>query len=140
MPRGRRPALTLEDQRVHRDIIEVPSLAKGYDVLCKIFTDAGYDLRSLSGVIRGVAVWDKNNRYLFAWQVKERHILFYIRCPALVVAGELHGLALANHSKDRVTVNRRGETKIRLEIIGDAETLARWLLPRLPLPVVRRGQ
>ncbi len=138
MPRRPRPPLTEADVKRHHSIMGRSPPASAHDHLRTSFSEAGYELRSLTGLIEGVAVWDQNNRYLFAWQVNPHHLLFYLRRPALGVDGELHTMAVTHHPRERVTVNTSEETKISLQSLGDAKTLTGWLFPKLPLPVIPR--
>jgi hypothetical protein len=137
MARRPRPSLTEREVRRHHEIMSARPHASAYDHLRNSFAERNYDLRALNGVIEGVAVWDQHNRYLFAWQVKPHHLLFYVRSPALSVEGQLHAMAETHHP-GRVTTNPSGETKINLQAGAEAETLMRWLLPKLPLPAIPR--
>jgi hypothetical protein len=131
----RRPLLTAEDQARHRALMNQSAPAAAYDHLRQAFEAAGYELRSLGGVIKGVAIWDQFERYLFAWQVQPHHLLFYIRKPALKVAAELHSSAVSHHPAEQVNVNNGDETTVKLRSLTEARTLTEWLMPQLPLPV-----
>nr|MEA2798241.1 hypothetical protein [Phenylobacterium sp.] len=138
MPKRQGPVLTEEDVDRHHAKIDVGPVVQAYDHLRASFASLGYEMRPLTGVIAGVAVWEQNGRYLFAWHAKPRHLLFYLRGHALAADSELHNKAIGHHSAGRVAVNNSGESKIRLELLADAEMLTRWLLPQLPLPVLPR--
>lgn len=107
--------------------------ASAYEALRQSFQEPDYDLEPLTGVIEGVKVWDRWDRYLFAWQVNPQHLLFYLRRPALDVAEHLHDLAVQHHPAERISQNSRKETKIELRSRQDADRLLAWLLPELPL-------
>lgn len=97
------------------------------------FVDLGYKIPDVPGVIDGTAVYDLDNRYVFAWHRRAHHLLFYLRKPALNTRSDLADLAAANHSAERLNKNNGGETTIRLESDGEVKTLLSWLLPLLPL-------
>lgn len=98
------------------------------------FADLGYRLPDVPGVIDGTAVYDLEDRYVFAWHRRPHHLLFYLRNPALNARPGLPELAAAGHVAERLNQNNGGETTIRLESEGEAKALLSWLLPLLPLP------
>lgn len=105
-----------------------------HERLTAAFSEIGYQLGEVSGVIAGVTVHDRSGRYVFAWHTQPHHLLFYLRLPALQAKSTLRQKALGHHPADLVNRNPGGETTITLNSDADAELLLNWLLPALPLP------
>jgi hypothetical protein len=105
-----------------------------HERLSTAFREIGYGLEEVGGVIDGVAVRDRFQRYLFAWHKNEHHLLFYLRKPALDAKSTLRQKAMSRHPQGQVNRNPAGETTITLNSDSEAETLVGWLLPTLPLP------
>lgn len=96
------------------------------------FADLGYRIPDVPGVIDGTAVYDLEDRYVFAWHRRPHHLLFYLRNPALNARPGLPELAAAKHATERLNQNNGGETTIRLESDEEVRGLLSWLLPLLP--------
>lgn len=109
------------------------TIATADERLSSAFRMLAYSLDETSGVIDGMTVRDPRGRYLFAWHRNPRHLLFYLRLPALQAKSTLRQKALHRHP-GQVNRNAGGETTITLNSEGDAEALLEWLLPTLPLP------
>lgn len=110
-----------------------PTIAAADELLASSFRTLGYTLGETTGVINGATVIDRAGRYLFAWHRQPRHLLFYLRPPALSAKSTLRQKAIHRHGDD-VQRNSAGETTITLRSEADARTLLDWLLPTLPLP------
>ena len=102
--------------------------------LAEAFRSLGYILSEAGGVIDGTAVYDKQGRYVFAWHRNPRHLLFYLRRPALDIKSTLRQKAISRHGAGNTKENSGRETTIILNSEADAQTLLAWLMPTLPLP------
>lgn len=84
-----------------------------------------------SGHVRAVRLHDVEDRYVFSWIPAKRHLLFYIRKPALKVASHLKqsvaGMGL------QTVENPAGEITVRVESESEAHALVSWLTGELPL-------
>jgi hypothetical protein len=109
-------------------------ISKAHEKLSSAFREIGFRLQNTSGVIDGVKVYDRANRYLFSWHKNPHHLLFYLRIPALNAKSTLSQKAATRHSAEQMNINPTRETTIKLNGLHDAETLLGWLLPELPLP------
>jgi hypothetical protein len=105
-----------------------------HERLSAALRERGCTLGPTPGVIEGVTVHDRAGRYLFAWHTHPKHLLFYLRKPALEAKSTLRQKAVGRHPKDQVNRNPGGETTITLNSDADAALLLSWLLPELPLP------
>lgn len=84
-----------------------------------------------SGHVRAVRLHDPKNRYVFSWIPAQRHLLFYIRKPALSVASRLKQAVTLTPL--RCSQNPAGEITIRIEREEEARVLVEWLREQLPL-------
>jgi hypothetical protein len=116
------------------DALVNETIALAHERLSAAFRRSGHTLGQTSGVIEGVTVHDPRGRYLFAWHKNPRHLLFYVRMPALEAQSTLRQKALSRHPRDQVSRNPSGETTITIYNDDEAEMLLGWLMPALPLP------
>lgn len=85
-----------------------------------------------AGHVRAIRLHDHHNRYVFSWIGNPRHLLFYVRLPALNTSSSLR--KSAHESLPQTSENPAGEVKARLEGVDDARAVVTWLRTILPLP------
>jgi len=119
-----------EDRDVERNIADEETRA-AHRYLLQAMPGLGLTPSKNSGHVRAVRLHDVENRYVFSWIPAKRHLLFYVRKPALAAASNLKQ-SIANTSL-RANANPRGEITIRIERESEARGLVEWLKDKLPL-------
>lgn len=109
------------------------SIRKAHERLTEAMNGLGFRLQPLNGFIEGLKVYDQVGDYVFAWQQKQHHLLFYLRKPALRRRSTLRQKAYAAHPHEQLNENNGGEVTIKLRSDADARALIDWLVPELPL-------
>lgn len=120
-----------KDRDVESNIISEETRA-AHRYLLEMMPGLGLTPSHNSGHVRAVRLHDVENRYLFSWIPSQRHLLFYIRKPALSATPHLQQRVPKNSL--RTSTNPAGEVTIRLERENEARALVDWLASELPLP------
>ena len=78
------------------------------EILIRVFENSGLRRQALPGVIPGYAFYDEE-RYLFALHIRQAHLLFYLRQPALLAKASLPADILSCERTLTFRENPRGE-------------------------------